>query len=404
MSNIRFKTGLILFIVLISNIVRADGWEITENGKMYKYNGEYITDHIIRDGQDLYYMNEDGIMVKNDWIEYRDNWYYANSNGLLYKSNKYIIKNKAYYFDDEGRMLTGWIDDTYYANEDGSLVTGFQDLVYPKEWNVDDEIKNNNEGWFFFGGDYKKVCSDNDFYTVRAIGNDRYCFDQNGIMRTGWRVIKETEPVMAGYMYFSELENDDFKYGTAISNSWYAIDLPDEIMAGGIIRYFYFTPTGYLKCAKPGGYIQVKINKKTYLFNEYGYAVYGIRKVDNEYYYYGNSDADCSMRTGKYTIEDSTGTRYHYYFKDNGEGFTGVYQNKLYYKGLLQVAGEYTKYEAFKVDGVVRLVNESGTVMKNKKLVKDASGTIWSTNGTGIVTYTDEGIINEPSLPLVMED
>ena len=404
MNKIKLSIVFVLFTITISNIIYADGWENTDDGKKYKYNGEYIKGQIIRDGMDLYYMDENGILVKNDWIDYKNNWYYANSNGLLYRGNKYIIKNKEYFFNDEGKMLTGWIDDTYYANEDGSLVTGFQDLVYPKEWLVDREQEKDNEGWFYFGGDYKKIAAETDFYVVRVIGDDRYCFDQNGIMRTGWRQIKETNPPMAGYMYFSETETDKFKYGTAISNTWFAIDPPDEIMAGGIVRYFYFTPTGYLKCAKSGEYLKLKINTKTYLFNEYGYAVYGIKFVDNEYYYFGNSDADCSMRTGKYTLQDSIGNRYNYYFKDSGEGYTGIYQNKLYYKGLLQTAGEYTKYEAYRVDGTVRLVNESGTIMKNKKLVRDSSGVLWSTNGTGIVTYTDEGIVNDPIPPTVMED
>ena len=327
--------------------------------------------------------------------------YYAGNDGVFKRDGAFDIDGYKYYLDVMGRLQKGWCGDNqeYYGDlEDGFLINGFQELEVPRDWATENEKE--KTAWFYFDtSTCKRVYSENDPYISKMIGNRRYCFE-----RTGWRLIRETEPAMKGWMYFVEETTDEFKFGEAVTDTWYSVEPPTEILPSMEVRFFYFNGQGQPRTAPVGKYQKVRLGDKTYLFNEYGYAVYGIRKVDNEYYYFGNSDADCSMRVGKYTLQDSLGNRYHYYFKDSGEGYTGVHQNKLYYKGLLQTAGEYTKYEAIKVDGIVRLVNESGTIMKNKKMVKDASGVVWSTNSSGIVTYTDEGVVNEPTFPLVNED
>ena len=87
------------------------------------------TDAIVEDDDYTYYVDANGAMVTNQWIQvenedsYGDDdpdyfWYYFQSNGKAYKaptSGKTSFKNingKKYAFDDEGKMLYGWVDGT----------------------------------------------------------------------------------------------------------------------------------------------------------------------------------------------------------------------------------------------------------------------------------------------------
>ncbi|MBQ2204535.1 MAG: cell wall-binding protein, partial [Lachnospiraceae bacterium] len=146
------------------------------------------------------------------------------------------------------------------------------------------------------------------------------------------------------------------------------------------------------RCAQEGKYMKVRFNDKTYLFNEFGYAVYGIHVVNNEYYYFGSGVSDCSMKTGLLNYDvDGTNDGASFFFQDDGIGLSGVKNNKLYYKGKLQMASSEQKYAAFKVNNLIYLVNSSGSIMKNKKKVTDGDGCKWSTNSGGVVTYKEEG-------------
>ncbi len=107
------------------------------------------------------------------------------------------------------------------------------------------------------------------------------------------------------------------------------------------------------------------------------------------------------MKTG-YINRDIDGSNdgSSFYFEGDGKGVTGVYQNKLYYKGKLQKASAEQKYAGFEISGRVYLVNASGTILKNRKKVKDGDGSAWSTNSSGIVTYHDEDAdYTTPSAP-----
>lgn len=114
-----------------------------------------------------------------------------------------------------------------------------------------------------------------------------------------------------------------------------------------------------------------KINGITYLFDENGNPVYGLRNLNNgsdfETYYFGDRQTS-SVQKGKMTIEEGDGTKSEFYFTESGgkagRGFTGVKNKYLFYKGKLQEADDGTKYEVICVEGRNYLVNPSGKVMK----------------------------------------
>ena len=89
-------------------------------------DGAMATDKLIEDGDKTYYVDANGVMVKNTWVkvvnedqdddtdpaEYR--YYYMKENGQAYKSDtfsKKTIDGKKYAFDADGKMLYGWVDD-----------------------------------------------------------------------------------------------------------------------------------------------------------------------------------------------------------------------------------------------------------------------------------------------------
>ena len=87
---------------------------------------------------------------------------------------------------------------------------------------------------------------------------------------------------------------------------------------------------------------------------------------------------------------DGTNDGASFFFENDGKGLTGVKNNKLYYKGKLQMAEPEQKYVGVKINNLTYLVNQAGIIQKNKKKVKDTDGSAWSTNSSGIVTYKDD--------------
>ena len=176
----------------------------------------------------------------------------------------------------------------------------------------------------------------------------------------------------------------------------------------------------------------VRINGITYLFNEKGNPVYGLRRLrignTDEYacYYFGNK-ATSSVVKGKGTVEEGDGTKSDFYFSSSGRGYTGVRDGYLYYagkkqeavdgtkymcyhvNGKLQKAESGTKYEAIKIDNKVYLVSTSGKIVKSTT-VKDSSGTKYKTNSSGQIIQVDEqsddgkSLAREPIEPDYWED
>lgn len=381
---------------------------IEKSGEYYRYfddDGSVARNEIIEVDRKKYYFNDEGYAVFNSWVEYNDDMYYAGNEAVLKTNGVYDIEGYKYYLDVEGRLRKGWSEDyLYYGDlEDGYLLNGFQELEIPRGWVTESKDKT---GWFYFDTNTcKRVFATNDPYVCKTVGTKRYCFDQNGIIRTGWRLIKDTTPVMKGWMYFVEETNDEFKFGEAVTDTWYAVEPPVEVLPNAEVRYFYFNGQGQPRTAPEGKYQRVRIGEKTFLFNEYGYAVYGIHEVSGDYYYFGSDVRDCSQKTGQFNKSiDNSNDGASFYFENDGKGTCGIRSNKLYYKGKLQMASPEQKYAAIEINGKVYLVNSSGIVMKNKKKIKDGDGLLWSTNSSGIVTYKAEGASYTRAVPPELSD
>ena len=92
--------------------------------------GAMAIEKIVEDDDDIYYVDANGVMVRNTWVkvvnEEQDededpaeyHYYYMQSNGKAYKASDNssairfrTIDGKRYAFDDDGQMLYGWVND-----------------------------------------------------------------------------------------------------------------------------------------------------------------------------------------------------------------------------------------------------------------------------------------------------
>ena len=373
------------------------------------------------------YMQDNGTVAANSWIKADNNgqviWYYATGNGTLKKSGWQTVGNYRYYFNENGVMQTGWVDDyNYYCDPNtGAAVYGWKYLPIPSDYAsfYEDDVHygTNASAWFFFAsGTNKKYASDTYNVTVKSINGVKYGFDENGVMQLGWSKVQDTSPEISGYMYFAEKTDDHFKQGQQVENTWYTTTGPqntdgsyDESLATGNVEYFYFRSNGRPSAGTTGNYLVQSIGGKKYLFNEKGNPVYGMQRGSTttdstvHYYYCGSSRADCSVKTGRFVMTQANGDKITFYAESNGRGFTGVKNGYLYYEGKLQQADQSAKYQTCLVGGKNYVISYSGLVMKSKTNLRDSDGNKVSTNADGTLKANLDGSLEAltPTAPEV---
>lgn len=366
---------------------------------------------------DDYYVDASGIMVSGKWLQVTNansdsgyDWYYFNQNGKNLKNKWEQIDNKYYHFGDTGAMETGWIlDDMYYCEPNGVMVTGWKKLDPPDAYADNDnndnsgpfETADDDQYWYYFGTTGKKVVPDednNDNIKQKKINGVYYCLREDGAMQTGWVCVTgDDSDTVEDYRYVDA--NGQVRVG------WYSAEPPEDLQNNydHDVEWFYFNNKGVPKVGPAKGSATTKdferINGNTYLFDENGVPVYGLQKVytdsdESEYtsYYFGTREQSCMMK-GKYNISESGDTT-QYYFSSTGRGYTGVYDNYLYYMGKLQKADSGSKYEVFTVyngNGNPKnyVINTSGHIAKNTT-VKDRDGVKYKTNSGGVLLKEDD--------------
>ena len=424
----------------------ATGW-VDENGEWVYYDNDedLVTDswkksgdqwyYLDEDGYmarekkiDEYYVNADGVMVKNAWIEVDADdvdendpespdtyWYYFGTAGK-YTTGWKSINGAWYYFNDEGVMQHGWFDDdnkdaTYYLGDenDGAMKTSWQ---YLEERDDDDDTTSPSDSdvWYYFGSNGKMVSGQ-----VKKVNGKYYAFNDEGKMLTGWvdtetgtapNAIEDDERSsslnIANVRYFNEDGSRASKWlkvstlDDIDSNKWYYFSSGKAYYAGNkgtIIGYK--TTNGVMDTDKP--IAKVTIDGKIYAFDKNGKMVSGLQELkigsdaDAVYYFSDSADNDGSMKTGKQNvyIEDDDET-YVYYFdtkaSTKGMGITGVKDNYLYFNGRRVEAEDGMKYEAFTITIGDKeyhyLVNESGKI-KTSGTVKDGNDAYWGVKKSG---------------------
>ena len=262
----------------------TDQWKKSGNNWYWlNSDGEMAIDELIQDGDNYYYVDINGVMAANQWVAIDNEdagqddepdhyWYYFQANGkaLTQGDNDKVslktVNGKKYAFDDEGRMLFGWVDEdsaervddtdgdsfkegTYYfgGEDDGAMTVGWLQLDVTYDEATNDDYKytapvfNDDEDqtrWFYFKSNGKKIkAEDGDVQKGKTINGKKYEFDQYGAMTAEWSLDVEsaskagvrnqnsnvtTNSVPAKYAqqwrYFQDVEN-----GARVSKGWFKV-------------------------------------------------------------------------------------------------------------------------------------------------------------------------------------
>ena len=446
----------------------AAGWT-QENGQWYYYNtnGDYVTDEwkrsgdnyfylgwdgymltnqLVQHGDNYYYVDANGAMVKNQWIavaaddsEYGDvdhRWYYFGSTGRAYRNSagfaKKTINGQKYAFDDQGRMLYGWVDGdgtelnddtnaplyaTYFLGPNdtttingvtytgGAMVTGWYNYLD----GIDEYADEGKDSlWFYFNPSTGVKVAEND---NKRIGGLYYSFDEYGVMNSGWQIASGSNASES--KYYSGADQ-----GWRQRNTWvWAVPSEDQSQDdydNDTYRWFYVGADGTITSDSAR-----RINSKWYIFDEVGRMKSGLVILDTDrigrdsqicadaevperdgnmnglintdyyeakdiealdikstqglYYFSSDEEHDGAMKTGNnIRIELADGT-YTFGFSRNGRAFDGVENNKLYNNGILQTGGDM-RYDLAKDPNktVWYVVGPTGTFASNNSTVKDA--------------------------------
>ena len=229
-----------------SDVIPANTWR-TIAGKTHYYSNYVLQkDSWIHDGDGWYYMDGDGLALKNwqilgderyyldetsgkmqyGWQADGGTWYYLGSSGAAAKG--WISDSGAMFFADRtnGAMRTGWLEDegkTYFLKPSGKMATGW--VRTDDKWYYMDGSGVLSKGWV----------NDNDKW---------FFFDQSGVMQTGWvsdggqRYYLGTEGARAtgwndvdGVRYYFDGEGRMTTGWQSLDNSWYYLNSDGSMAA-----------------------------------------------------------------------------------------------------------------------------------------------------------------------------
>ena len=405
-----------------ANGERAEDTKLVINGKTYFFDadGQMLTGWVqSSDGSyeeastddikntTTYYCDEDGARVSKEWIwayapsvdlddigsDDEEHWYWIKSSGKPATGKNSSINGETYFFDNEGKMLTGWIA----TSTDG----------YVEIWENDDD----EDGYFdialneyaaagqtvYFAkedGHMKKDCWLNEYANVEFgaddSDNDKY-----------WFYIKSN-----GEVYIPDMVNDEdifegqrYDFDDAEENEW-----DDAINPSNCLGH----NDGFSGILK-------KIDGKTYCFDHNGQMVsdFVVASDNNATVYYFGGWNDGARKDGSQTIADDNGVDHRFYFATdadevdgyfNAVGVSGAKNGKLYDRGMLVTADE-EKYEIkevkvrYEVNGEIVeedaqfIVNKSGTIQSSaKEYEEDDDVLIDATNATFYGDADDEDV------------
>jgi glucan-binding YG repeat protein len=290
-------------------------------------DGEMATDVVVEYNDNYYYVDENGAMVSNKWVsventdydgdsedEPTNHWYYFGANGKAYKSSSSsstasfkTINGKKYIFDDEGKMLYGWINENgqrvtdddawkngngiYYCGteNDGAQTIGWANLhIKDDAWETTEEkgysSKNTfddeeQDRWFYFKGNGKKMYDKKG----ETINGKKYSFDIDGRMNAEWvnwdqkpteSTASQASPsYVSGFRYYGSPED-----GARITKGWFQV-VPDSYVNEGDYNddsenWYYSDKDGKLVAGE-----MKTINGKKYAFGNDGVMMDGYRFI-----------------------------------------------------------------------------------------------------------------------------
>ena len=437
-------------------------WE--QEGEDWVYldkDGDKVTDTWKKSGSNWFYLDSDGYMAKDTIVVSgsNDDKYYVDANGAKVTNTWVSVDNADdnecsdqedvsttwYFFGSDGRAKRADAGKKVFTNiphgenmdkkstfafdEDGHMLSGWQYLQKPEYDNFEDVNPFEDEAWFWFGANGRAARN-----ATKHINGQYYTFSESGAMDDKWvqgtpGISKPTAQIASdadafytesighrrtGWMYTYDPDDADEEgdqYWFYLNNKGEAFndrakDTKKVDARGNVLVDYNADASKVLDPTSVASDVAAKVIKnKTYLFDENGRMVTGLRDIDAPVLRQGGKDLEAGiyffsneggsgegqMMTGKQTTDDE-GDKYTYYFNKAGKAEKNALIKGSVYgvdgKRLEAEAG--SKYEVMiteadvKDDGKVVIpagtsiiVNSNGTVKKNASTV-DVDGTKYS--------------------------
>ena len=337
----------------------TDQWKKSGNNWYWlDSDGEMAIDQLIEDGDNYYYVDINGVMAANQWVAIDNEdagqddepdhyWYYFQANGkaLTQGDNDKVslktVNGKKYAFDDEGKMLFGWVDEnsaervddtdgdafkegTYYfgGEDDGAMTVGWLQLDVTYDEATNDEYKytapvfNDDEDqtrWFYFKSNGKKIyAEDGDRTKDKTINGKKYAFDEYGAMVAEWSLDEEDLEGKSLASYSDAVKSGKIDAGKASAN---------DIVTGKAFNAKYSEAWKYFNSVEDGARVSkgwFKVVPAEYLNDE--------KYNDGEDYWY-YADGSGNLYAGEFkTIKGKK-----YAFRNDGrmiDGLKFIYEDK----------------------------------------------------------------------------
>ena len=335
-------------------------------------NGEDYTEAWAKSGADWYWLNDegfmaretlvdddtkyvdaDGKMVTNDWKEIEDEegnayWYYFQAGGKKLVGKEKVkpvtVNGKKYIFNDAGQMKTGWVRENYedtdqsdedegwrdgiwYCGDDGAVTYGWRQIEVIDS--TADFLDNNY--WFYFGSDGKKIEAKEDaVYAKKSINGKSYVFDADGVMKSEWQAVYNTAATASNlidsYAWYQSAE-----IGAKFAKGWFRV-----IPQGNVDPDNNYEETAKWFYAKSGQLYANNIKSiggKKYGFNAAGEMVTGLCAVnfaaDGEFQSFAAVGIDDALVLGTYTVPGASARLYYFSDDEDNDGSMKLGSQKI---------------------------------------------------------------------------
>ena len=137
-------------------------------------------------GSNYYYIDEDGALTVDDWVDLDEASYYFGQNGQMYRNGVYAISGYKYLFETDGAMVAGdgetefydFKNKTYAVRANGTLVAGKISTI---------------DGTKYYFNENGVMQSDR----IVTVGKSQYYFNENG------ELVTDKKLTIKGKVYYS---------------------------------------------------------------------------------------------------------------------------------------------------------------------------------------------------------
>ncbi len=423
--------------------VETDVWHTWTDGKYYYFgdDGYMVRSQLVEYNEALYYVDSTGAKVTNQWVRLDNengdtvgdnevsNIYYFFSDGTgkakvngsaTVRINNNTTDTAKFFFDDQGRMLSGWqtiSGSTYYLGEetDGRAVTGWQQMEPNAEF---EDPYAQDLVWYYFNADGTQVKSARKYLAVSTGAKYWFAFNADGSMvDANWSSVDIATANYGGVSVSAYYATDGYQKGTgwvqakltsSSDTKWFyldakgvpfnynktkAISSPAETQADTKDKAGErITATAQAWKAAENTFdspiynVAAKVIKnKTYLFDENGQMLSGVYKLTNVYregsanclggdadgeiYYFDTAAAtEGAMAVNKKIETTNDDVTYNYSFGSDGAAATDTIVNgTLYGANGVRIDSETGTWMVYTIPKGVEITSDKNTTTAGVK-------------------------------------